>query len=154
MKKFVVAALLVCGGLMVGSTASAQAVKLKKAWASAKESATEGQAEIKKACGVDITVGFNEASFKNLEEIEGPARWCGGSVASGVAYMCADADYKAELVKRVKKVTCTYDSALKTESKDNYGNKLELKGTELIHTYNKDSANVSEKVQDFLKNAL
>jgi len=68
--------------------------------------------------------------------------------------LCADADFRAELVKRVKKVTYAYDASMKTESKDNSGNKLELKGTELIHTYNKDSANVSEKVQDFLKNAL
>jgi hypothetical protein len=75
-------------------------------------------------------------------------------VAIGVASLCFDADYKAQLVKEAKKITCSYNPKMKTKSTDSYAISVELKGSELIHTYNKDSANVSETVPDFLKNAL
>ncbi len=86
MKKLAMATFLGLGGLMVGPTVLAQSLKLKrkKSWYSTKESAISGQEKIKRACGADISVGFNEQSFKSVEEIERPwallwlicGQWC------------------------------------------------------------------------------
>jgi hypothetical protein len=150
MKKILVAAALT----LVSATAFAESVKEKKAWDKIAEESKEASAKIKEKCGVDMTISVDKKSWNTVELAEGPARWCIDGAESAIAGLCGDADYKAAVAKQLKTVTCIHDGSLKTDSAANYGNKLTMAGTAVEWRYNKDSANMSEKMRDFLKEKL
>ena len=150
MKRFLV--LATCA--LLSLPAFAQSVREKKAWDEAKSKAKATSAEIKTACGVDVTVGFNEKSYKNIEDVEKYTAWCANDIRTGITQLCGDADYKTAFSKKVKKITCAFDPTLKSGSDHNYGNKLSMSGSEVTQAYNKDSSNLEQKLVDFLKQQL
>ena len=146
--------LFVVGSLLIAATASAQSVKLKKAWDKVDEENKEVAARIKEKCGVDIAIKVDQKSFDTQESVESPARWCGSGIASVLPNLCEDADYKAAVVKNVKSVMCVRDTKLGRESKDNYGTKFSLKGGVFEARYHENSANLDEYARKFLKDNL
>ena len=147
--KLVLAA-LVCVFAAAPVSAFAQSVKIKKAINGANEEFKASMTSLKEKCGTDIKVSADK-SFEANEETARTASWCKDS-AWAVASLCEDADYKEAISKQVKSIVCKFDKSVKKDQ--HYGNKHELKGGVLTHSYNNDTANVSDETREFLKGKL
>lgn len=148
-------AALVLAALVLGSvTAQAQGVKVKKALEAAKTEVSSYSTQLKEKCGHDVKATVDEKSFgTDLEQLN-TASW-GKDTMWAIASLCEDADYKDAISKQVKNVVFKYDPSLKGDgSATKYGNKFELKGGTLTHSYNKGSANIGDQSREFLKASL
>ncbi|RYZ76849.1 MAG: hypothetical protein EOP05_03785 [Proteobacteria bacterium] len=133
--------------VLATTPAFAQGVKQKKALAEANQLISSYSDKLKENCGQDIKASLNTASFGNEETMK-TATW-GKDTMWALSSLCEDKDYKEAITKGVKQVVFKYDAGIKKD--DHYGNKLELKGGTLTHSYNKDSANTGSEARDWLK---
>jgi hypothetical protein len=145
---------LVIAACVLGTSAAfAQGVKIKKALDSGKEALASYSDSIKTNCGHDIKATIDDKAFGKDEETANTASW-GKDTMSSISSLCEDKDYKDAIAKGIKQVVFKYDAGLKTESKDHYGNKFELKGGTFTHSFNKGSANTGSEAREWLQKNL
>jgi hypothetical protein len=111
----------------------------KEKWKNIKTAFETSEGKMKKACGFDIKMTANEASFGDTEEIIDTAFWC-MQVSEAVENLCAEAKWKPAIKERIKTINCEYKKELSRE-KDN-GVQFEFKKGNLMSFYNKDSSNI------------
>lgn len=101
---------------------------------------------VKDKCGISLPATIEEAFIVPfMTENTDPASYC-DAARSAIASMCEDALSKAEIAKKIKKITCKLG---KKEEKT-----LKFSGTELIFTFGLGASNLEEAVKTFLGNNL
>lgn len=101
-------------------------------------------AKVKANCGTAIPVKLEEnVAGPFMAENTSASSYC-NSVPSTIATMCEDATSKAEIVKKIKAVTCKLGKE----------GKLSMSGTTVVFEMKPGMANLDEKVKTFLEGAL
>lgn len=132
---------------------SAQALTLaeKKQYASWKEemgdaSKTYSLERFKKNCGYDMPVSLDEKMVTPFMAANASLTSYCDSPRSVLGSMCEDATSKAEIVKKVKKITCLLGKKGEISYK--------LNGTEVVYTVGLDAANLDDAAKKFFENNL
>lgn len=131
---------------------SAQALTLKEKkqmgeWRAYLASESESYVKTTKdKCGIDIPVTMEDAfATPFMTASANAASYC-DATRSAISTMCNDATSKAEIVKKVKKITCKLGKEKEKTFKFN--------GTELVFTVGLNASNLDEAVTKFLEDNL
>ncbi len=138
--------------IAIAIAGSAQALTLKEKkqladWKTYLTSADQSYVKsVKDKCGIDIPVSIEEKFTTTfMAENANAASYC-DTPRSTLSSMCDDATSKAEIVKKVKKITCKLGKAEEATFK--------LSGTELIFTVGVKASNLDEKAKEFFEKNL
>ena len=103
-------------------------------------------------CGGPVKASYDTASFKT-DEAMAVASQCGVAVG-GIGSYCYEKTPKAKaaVLKSVQTVTCHFDGSLKKET--HHATKASKKGSHIDFYVSKDSSNVRDEMQDFLRKSL
>ena len=146
MKTTIAAALF----FVVSSSAFAMNLAEKKQfaeWQAYLTDASQSHVETaKKNCGYDIPVTIEDKfTTPFMAANTSAASYC-DSARSTISDMCQDAMSKAEITKKIKKITCKLGKAEEATFK--------LNGTELVFTVGLGASNLEQKTKKFLESNL
>ena len=141
---------LIAAVLTVAFGAQALTLKEKKQMGEWKTYLTDAsQSYVKTAkdnCGYDIPVTIDEAFVTPFMTANANAASYCDTPRSVLSSMCTDPTSKAEIVKKVKKITCKLG---KPDEKS-----LKFNGTEVIFTVGVSASNLDEAAKTFFENKL
>jgi len=140
---------LLCATTVILCTAAnAAGVKDKKRWKEAVSQVDTVRVEAEKSCGISLGFSFDKESFgSDLAKLDdvGMDGYCGDAFTA-MADLCGDDDYR-EAMAPVKSLSCAYDESLEKPN-------VSLADGTLGFTFNWDTANHEQTVEDFLEDNL